>query len=247
MDRFFRTITVMVLVVTAPIAGAVWSGSMALDIASAGLSRELVFTEVMLGVLSSALSVLLTWLAAAALAGSVDAARLLGSRRQPGGGTTAAARSRRGASAVAAAVTTLVLLAAGMQSASAAPVAGTPSAAVGHVAAPPAEDPVDSVATAAEDAVDRVAPMLVGGWTPQVSAMTPRTAALVVGSPVALTPEHVVVRGESLWAIAAQHLGEDATVGEISAQWRLWWQANHDVIGDDPDVLLVGQILHPPA
>jgi len=60
-------------------------------------------------------------------------------------------------------------------------------------------------------------------------------------------PGHVVVhRGDSLWAIAARHLGRDASDAEIAQAWPAWFDANRDVIGDDPDVLRPGQVLRPP-
>ncbi|MFW6091404.1 MAG: LysM peptidoglycan-binding domain-containing protein, partial [Actinomycetota bacterium] len=58
--------------------------------------------------------------------------------------------------------------------------------------------------------------------------------------------EVVVQRGDTLWAIAARHLGPDATVAEIAAEWPRWYATNRTVIGDDPDLILPGTILHPP-
>ena len=62
---------------------------------------------------------------------------------------------------------------------------------------------------------------------------------------------HVVVRGECLWHIASDRLlvrhGRTPTAGEVAAATHAWWQANADVIGPDPDVLLPGQVLTPPG
>jgi hypothetical protein len=52
--------------------------------------------------------------------------------------------------------------------------------------------------------------------------------------------------GDSLWAIAAERLGPGATSGEIAAAVAAWYQANHDVIGPDPDLIHPGQRLAPP-
>jgi hypothetical protein len=64
------------------------------------------------------------------------------------------------------------------------------------------------------------------------------------------TDAHVVVRGECLWHIASDRLlaeqGRTPTDGEVAAATRAWWQANADVIGPDPDLLLPGQELSPP-
>ncbi|GEK17198.1 LysM peptidoglycan-binding domain-containing protein [Cellulomonas persica] len=56
----------------------------------------------------------------------------------------------------------------------------------------------------------------------------------------------VVASGDSLWSIAAAHLPADATTADIAAAWPRWYEANRTVIGDDPDVLLVGQSLEVP-
>ncbi len=57
----------------------------------------------------------------------------------------------------------------------------------------------------------------------------------------------VVLRGDSLWSIAARHLGADATDIQIDTAWRAWYATNRDVVGPDPDLILPGQILTPPA
>ncbi|WP_261561876.1 LysM peptidoglycan-binding domain-containing protein, partial [Frankia tisae] len=59
--------------------------------------------------------------------------------------------------------------------------------------------------------------------------------------------EVVVLRGDSLWTIAARHLGPTATPEQISVEWHRWWAANSDVIGHDPNVILPGQRLIPPS
>jgi len=57
----------------------------------------------------------------------------------------------------------------------------------------------------------------------------------------------VVRRGDTLWSIAARHLGPAATTPEISAAWHRWFAANRQVIGDDPNAISPGQVLRPPA
>jgi resuscitation-promoting factor RpfA len=56
----------------------------------------------------------------------------------------------------------------------------------------------------------------------------------------------VVRRGDTLWDIAARHLGPAATVARVAAEWPRWYHANRAVIGPDPDHLEPGQRLHPP-
>jgi nucleoid-associated protein YgaU len=57
----------------------------------------------------------------------------------------------------------------------------------------------------------------------------------------------VVRRGDSLWSITGRYLGPSATADEIAREWPRWHEANRDVIGDDPDLIRPGQVLHPPA
>ncbi len=63
--------------------------------------------------------------------------------------------------------------------------------------------------------------------------------------------DHVVLRGECLWSIAEADLrtraGLDPGDGEVATAVARWWAANADVIGPDPDLLLPGQVLRPPA
>jgi nucleoid-associated protein YgaU len=56
-----------------------------------------------------------------------------------------------------------------------------------------------------------------------------------------------VLRGESLWSIAAAELGPGVSDSAIAARWPHWYAANRAVIGPDPDVLLPGQVLQSPA
>lgn len=58
--------------------------------------------------------------------------------------------------------------------------------------------------------------------------------------------EVVVKRGDSLWSIAARHLGPMASDVDIALHWPKWYAANRHVVGDDPGLLVPGQILQPP-
>jgi nucleoid-associated protein YgaU len=60
---------------------------------------------------------------------------------------------------------------------------------------------------------------------------------------------HVVARGDCLWLIAARALrssGHRPSEGEVATAVHAWWSANAAVVGPDPDLLLPGQVLHPP-
>ncbi|HST73208.1 MAG TPA: LysM peptidoglycan-binding domain-containing protein [Kocuria rosea] len=56
-----------------------------------------------------------------------------------------------------------------------------------------------------------------------------------------------VVRGDTLWSLAAAHLGPDATAAQIARAWPAWFERNRDVLRDGPDRLLPGQRLLVPA
>jgi hypothetical protein len=57
----------------------------------------------------------------------------------------------------------------------------------------------------------------------------------------------VVLRGDTLWSIAANHLGPATGAADIDAEWRRWFATNRDVIGDDADRILPGQLLRVPS
>ncbi len=57
-----------------------------------------------------------------------------------------------------------------------------------------------------------------------------------------------VVAGDSLWSIAARGLGgSPASDVDVALEWPRWYQANREIVGDNPDVLLPGQVLRPPS
>lgn len=57
----------------------------------------------------------------------------------------------------------------------------------------------------------------------------------------------VVVRaGDTLWTLAAVQLGPLATDPEIAEHWPRWFRVNRAAIGNDPNLLLPGQILRAP-
>jgi hypothetical protein len=85
------------------------------------------------------------------------------------------------------------------------------------------------------------------GWTPAERAPQPSSvAARLVTAGSAPDRAVVVHRGDTLWAIAARHLGPDATAEEIAADWPRWHEVNRAVIGDNPHLILPGQQLLPP-
>jgi nucleoid-associated protein YgaU len=102
-------------------------------------------------------------------------------------------------------------------------------------------------------ALDRPADLLPG-WTPDRPAAPPVAARPPRVHLVATTPhpqrassdEVVVRRGDTLWDIAARHLGPAASAAEVAVEWPRWHRANRDVIGPEPGLILPGQRLRPP-
>ncbi|OLT55410.1 hypothetical protein BJF88_06085 [Cellulosimicrobium sp. CUA-896] len=75
-----------------------------------------------------------------------------------------------------------------------------------------------------------------------------RDAALAVTRDVpAPAGEVVVLRGDTLWAIAARTLPADATDAAVAAEVERWYAANQDTIGADPDLIRPGQVLVAPT
>lgn len=94
---------------------------------------------------------------------------------------------------------------------------------------PPTSSPVRAAAAPARSAVDAL---------PGVSTR----AAGRIAKPGDRT--HTVLRGESLWAIASDLLGRDASPARVAREVHRLWQLNGDRIGTgDPDLLFVGTTL----
>jgi nucleoid-associated protein YgaU len=71
-------------------------------------------------------------------------------------------------------------------------------------------------------------------------APAPRTSSV---------PDDVVTvrRGDSLWSLAARHLGPGASDREIALTWPQWYAANAELIGPDPNLIRPGQQLRIPT
>jgi hypothetical protein len=68
-----------------------------------------------------------------------------------------------------------------------------------------------------------------------------------VATPAAASHPVVVQPGDSLWAIAADHLPAGATNAQIAQAWPTWWSANRAAVGGEPDLIHPGLSLTPPA
>jgi hypothetical protein len=87
---------------------------------------------------------------------------------------------------------------------------------------------------------------------PAVTLVTPLVRPAVAAPravPDRAMPDGAVVvrRGDTLWDIAARHLGPGATPAAIAREWPRWYAANRAVVGPDPGRILPGQRLVPPV
>jgi len=79
--------------------------------------------------------------------------------------------------------------------------------------------------------------------TTRTTTATRRTPA----EPAARPDTVVVAPGDTLWHIAQRALPGDAGATDIASAWPAWYANNAEVIGDDPDLLQPGQVLHAPT
>lgn len=91
------------------------------------------------------------------------------------------------------------------------------------------------------------------GWKPASPVIDPgMLAAPATRAPVlrasGLQAGSVTVQaGDTLWDIASRYLGPGASDLDVALQWPRWYDANRALIGQNPDVLLPGQLLQPPS
>ncbi len=178
--------------------------------------------------------------------------------RLPGAvGRTGQALSRRLAPA---AVRTFVQVATGLTVAGtvlAGPVLSGSSAFAAEPAPPLA--PVSDLAAGQDLSLDWPLTSPVAATPPPATSAGPADQDLVgtrrdpspagVGAPSAVPDASgvVVQAGDSLWDIAADALGPQASAARVAQAWPQWWQANRAVVGEDPDLIHPGTALVRPA
>jgi hypothetical protein len=149
----------------------------------------------------------------------------------------------------------LALAAVGLQ------LLGAPLAHASTDTAGPGWRPADAAAVAADwSPTDQPAPRgnsdsasIDPGWKPTAPVIGPGALAAQPArsarqQPVTENGTVTVTAGDSLWSIAARHLGgSSASDLDIAMEWPRWYQANRSVLGENPDVLLPGQVLKPPS
>ncbi len=88
------------------------------------------------------------------------------------------------------------------------------------------------------------------GWTPHRPRPVQQPSLEVIGGRAAPAHEpgvtHVVRRGDCLWDVVERHLGSRATPAVVATAVPHWYETNRSVIGDDPDLVLPGTVLHAP-
>lgn len=109
----------------------------------------------------------------------------------------------------------------------------------------PSSEQTTSIPVEADMADQQTQPRPSERYVPQKPSPPPYIAA---PNPERTTenPSVVVQSGDSLWDIAHQELGADATLTQIDQRWRQWWQHNHNVVGTDPHTLSPGMVLMAP-
>ncbi len=121
------------------------------------------------------------------------------------------------------------------------PAPASPAPTAGSLDPLPTQEPV-------APAADRPSASAAAPATdPPPTAASPPTVASPPARADASARPVVVRPGDTLWAIAAGRLGPGAGDSAVASEWPRWYAANRAVIGPDPDLILPGQRLTPPA
>jgi nucleoid-associated protein YgaU len=143
------------------------------------------------------------------------------------------------------------------------PAAAAPDPAFGVTVRPPvadaAPDPGRSTPAAAPDpgfgvgSTTTHAPVPTTTSVPRSTKTAPSSPVLGPLGPAPHTPAAgcrpatvTVVRGDTLWDIAARQIGPHATAEQIAREWPRWYAANRAVIGPTPNLIRAGQVLTVP-
>lgn len=121
----------------------------------------------------------------------------------------------------------------------------TPAAA----ASGPAEPPSAPAGISLDWPTEPAPPLEGGAPAPSAEADVEPPEAAPAPAPAAAVEPVVVHPGDSLWALAEQHLaarGQSTTDAAVARAWPTWWAANRDAVGDDPDLIQPGTRLTPP-
>lgn len=81
---------------------------------------------------------------------------------------------------------------------------------------------------------------------PPVNATLGALGAATTRAAGSVEDHYVVRRGDTLWDVAARHLGPRGSAAAIAREWPRWYAANRAVIGPNPHHIEAGQRLRPP-
>jgi nucleoid-associated protein YgaU len=104
-----------------------------------------------------------------------------------------------------------------------------------------AATPSAAAPTSKTPASTTTAPTSTSGPPAPASPASP-TAGTTQAPPPA-TCELVVRAGDTLWDLAADRLPDGSADGVVGHEWRAWYGANADRLGEDPDLIRPGQVL----
>lgn len=113
------------------------------------------------------------------------------------------------------------------------PLRGQGSSAAGRAAIGDSAEP--------ESADSPVSPQ----WKPRMQQ--PSTNVFIRPGRSDASVQAVVRAGDSLWNLAAEQLGPLATDADIAAHWPRWYERNRHVIGENPNLIVPGQIFDVPG
>ncbi len=117
----------------------------------------------------------------------------------------------------------------------------------------PIPDPAPEPSTAPEEPSAAAAETPSGGPAPDETPPGQEpdgdgpAPASETSSPGTSPVNYEVQPGDSLWSIAADALGPEATAADIGTAWPEWYAVNRDVIGPDPDLIHPGDQLSLPT
>ncbi|WP_210768982.1 LysM peptidoglycan-binding domain-containing protein [Ruania alkalisoli] len=101
-------------------------------------------------------------------------------------------------------------------------------------------------APAGDGGAPREAPDRHAAADQEAPAPDPAPASETI-SPGTSRESYQVQPGDSLWSIAADALGPEATTADIGTAWPEWYTVNRDLIGPDPDLIHPGDELYLPT
>jgi hypothetical protein len=126
-------------------------------------------------------------------------------------------------------------------------------AGVERVALTPVPDPIIAAAEAPLPDLDRVgsatATPAASGAPPSMPSASHPPQPRASAPPSPRSPErasHRVAAGDTLWAIAADHLPHGASPAQITRAWQQWYLVNRVAVGSDPALLFPGELLFEP-